>query len=196
MGKEAAGVMVSVEQRHLLEAVNPVASVVDVQCDGGGCLREAPAEDVHQRRRHSRHLYAGRHVLQAAHGRLRAEIGTALGRTPQRQLEQRVEAQAVAVVGVLVAAGNRQHPKAQHPGQAMGDQSRIAPVPRQPARRSASPRRRSAPRSNTKPPSEEIRPPSNAAVTFLRQMAGRSKGRRISSVMAGVANPLLVLKDV
>ncbi len=39
-----------------------------------------------------------------------------------------VEGQAVAVVGVLIAAGDRQHPKAQHPGQAMGNQSRIAPV--------------------------------------------------------------------
>ncbi len=48
---------------------------------------------------------------------------------------------------------------------------------RQSARRSAKPRRRSAARSNTRPPSEEFRPPSNAAVTFLRQTAGRSKGR-------------------
>ncbi len=42
-GQEAAGVMVCVEQRHLLEAVHPITGVVDVQRDGGGCLRETQA---------------------------------------------------------------------------------------------------------------------------------------------------------
>ena len=37
------------------------------------------------------------------------------------------------------------------------------------------------------PPSELIRPPSKAAVTFLRSTAGKENGRRLSSVMAGVA---------
>jgi len=70
-----------------------------------------------------------RHVLQPAHGWLRTQLVAAFRRPPHRQLEQRVEAQAVAVVGVLVAAGDGQHPKAQHLGQAMGNQSWIAPVP-------------------------------------------------------------------
>src|SRR5205807_6321559 len=37
------------------------------------------------------------------------------------------------------------------------------------------------------PPSELIRPPSKAAVIFLRSTAGKQNGRRLSSVMAGVA---------
>src|SRR5438270_6610202 len=37
------------------------------------------------------------------------------------------------------------------------------------------------------PPSELIRPPSKAAVIFLRRTAGKQNGRRLSSVMAGVA---------
>ena len=66
----------------------------------------------------------------------------------------------------------------------------------QPASVSARPRRRSASRSRTSPPSDEIRPPSKAAVTFLRRTAGRWKGRRLSSVMAGVALSLFGKKDV
>src|SRR5881275_1827004 len=50
------------------------------------------------------------------------------------------------------------------------------------------PSRRSAWASNITPPSELIRPPSKAAVIFLRQTAGKQNGRRLSSVMAGVAH--------
>ena len=57
----------------------------------------------------------------------------------------------------------------------------------QPASVSARPSRRSAARSSTSPPSDEIDPPAKSAVTFLRCTAGRSNGRRLSSVMAGVA---------
>ncbi len=54
----------------------------------------------------------------------RLMVVAAFRHTPHRQLEQQVEAQGVAVVGVLVAAGDGQHPKAQHLGQGMG-QSRL-----------------------------------------------------------------------
>ena len=49
------------------------------------------------------------------------------------------------------------------------------------------PRRRPASRRNSKPPSEEIAPPSKLADTILRETAGRSKGRKLSPLMAGVA---------
>ena len=41
-----------------------------------------------------------------------------------------------------------------------------------------------AARNSTSPPSDEIEPPAKSAVTFLRLTAGRSNGRRVSSVMA------------
>ena len=58
---------------------------------------------------------------------------------------------------------------------------------KQRASRSAMPSRRSAIASSITPPSEVRRPPSKAAVTFLRATAGNENGRRLSSVMAGVA---------
>src|SRR6267378_3995826 len=55
------------------------------------------------------------------------------------------------------------------------------------ASRSAMPSRRSAWANSMTPPSELIRPPSKAAVIFLRWTTGKQNGRRLSSVMAGVA---------
>src|SRR3981081_194678 len=49
------------------------------------------------------------------------------------------------------------------------------------------PSRRSAWASSMTPPSELIRPPSKAAVIFLRWTTGKQNGRRLSSIMAGVA---------
>ena len=65
----------------------------------------------------------------------------------------------------------------------------------QPASVSARPSRRSASRNSTSPPSDESNPPSKSALTFLRCAAGRSNGRRLSSVMAGVALSMLGKKD-
>ena len=69
-GEEAARVVVGVEERKLLVAVHRIAGVVDIQGDGGGRGGKGAAEEIDQRRRHARHLDAGRCVLQAAHGRL------------------------------------------------------------------------------------------------------------------------------
>ena len=116
-GQEAAGVVVGVEQRELLVAVHRIAGVVDIQRDGGGRGAEGAAEDIHQRRRHARHLGARGRVLQAAHGGLGAERAAALRRLPCGQLEHRVRAERVAVVGVLVTVGDGERAKAQHGGE-------------------------------------------------------------------------------
>ena len=68
-------------------------------------------------------------VLQPAHGGLGTEIAAALRRPADRQLEQRIGAQGVAVVGVLVAAGDREHPETQHGRQRVDRPRRVAPLP-------------------------------------------------------------------
>ena len=52
---------------------------------------------------------------------------------------------------------------------------------------SAMPSRRSAAARSITPPSELMRPPSKAAMTFLRDTAGKEKGSSVLCVMAGVA---------
>ena len=49
----------------------------------------------------------------------------------------------------------------------------------------------SAPAKSKTPPSELIRPPSNAAVTLFLQMLGKEKGRSLSLLVAGMADPVL-----
>ena len=128
-GQEAAGVVVGVEQRQLLAAVHRIAGIVDVEGDRRRRGGEAAAEEIDQRRRHARHLNARRRVLQPAHGRLRTQRAAAFWRPADGQLEQRIGAQGVAVVGILVSAGDREHAEAQHRRQRVHHQRRIAPLP-------------------------------------------------------------------
>src|SRR5262245_35067492 len=55
------------------------------------------------------------------------------------------------------------------------------------ARRAASPSVFSTPRSTSTPAFDESCPPSNPTLNFLRATDGRSNGRRVSSLMTGVA---------
>jgi len=85
-----------IEQRESLAAMHFVLGVVDVEHDALGDLREAVAEQVD----HHRHLALERErtgqVLQPADGRLRAQVGPAVGQATDRQLERRVVAQRSA----------------------------------------------------------------------------------------------------
>ena len=128
-GQEAASVVVGVEQRQLLVAVHRVAGVVDVEGDRRRRGGEAAAEDVDQGGRHARHLDARRRVLQPVHGRLGAQVAAALRRPADGQFEQRIGAQGVTVVGVLIPAGDREHAEAQHRRERVHHQRRVAPVP-------------------------------------------------------------------
>ena len=127
--QEAAGVVVGVEQRHLLVTVHRIAGVVDVEGDGRGRGREGAAEEIDQRRRHARHLKPRGRVLQTAHGRLRAQGAAALRRPAHGQLEEGIGAQGVAVVGIFVATRDREHAEAQHRRECMHHQRRVPPLP-------------------------------------------------------------------
>ena len=127
--QEASRVVVGVEQRQLLMAVHRIAGVVDVERDRRRRDREGAAEDVDQGGRQARHLDAGRRVLKPAHGGLGTQRAPALRRPAGRQLEQGIVAQGVAVVGILVSAGDREHAKAQHRRQRVNHPVGVAPLP-------------------------------------------------------------------
>jgi hypothetical protein len=67
-------------------------------------------------------------LAQPRHGRLRAQGRAARRRPARRHLEDRITAQRVAIVAILVAGGDREHAKAQHVGERMIDPPRVAPV--------------------------------------------------------------------
>ena len=116
---EAAAVVVGVEQRQLLAAVNPVLGVVDVEHDAARHLLEAVAEHLDHRRHHPLERGRAGQVLQPADGRLRAQIGAALGQPPDRHLEGRIGAQRIAVVAVGIARRDQQGAVSDHLGQRM-----------------------------------------------------------------------------
>ena len=67
---EATAVVIGVEQRELLTAVNPVLGVVDVEQDALGDLFEAVAEQLDHRRHHALERDRAGQVLKPRHGRL------------------------------------------------------------------------------------------------------------------------------
>ena len=73
----------------------------------------------------------------------------------------------IKVVGVFVAAADREHASAEHIDQAVHDPRRLAPIREYPGQLVGKPRRRSAIARSITPPFEVRRPPSKAAVTFL-----------------------------
>ena len=111
---EAAAVVIGIEQRELLAAVDPVLGVVDIEHDAPGNLLEAVAEQVDHRRHHPLECDCAGQILQPADGRLRAQIGAALGQPPDRHLERRIGFERVAVVGVGIARRDQQRPIADH----------------------------------------------------------------------------------
>jgi hypothetical protein len=126
--QKTALVVVGIEQRELLVAVNDINSVIDVErhCCGRGRIAGAIEID-HDTHQPDQVAQRGR-VLPPRDGRLRAQIGPAVGQPPAGQLESRVAAQPVEVVSILIAAGNGEDARAQDVGHEMGDPVLIAPV--------------------------------------------------------------------
>jgi hypothetical protein len=69
-----------------------------------------------------------RRVLQPRQRRLRTQVGAAVGQTPAGELERRIGAQAIQIVRVFIAAGDRENAGADHVGQRMDDPRRIATI--------------------------------------------------------------------
>ncbi len=134
--QEAALVVVGVEQRQLLVAVDHVAGVPRVSPRTGsdiqrhGLRRPGVGVDpgIDERVGQADHVAQARRVLQPRHGRLRAEIAAAVGQPPAGELEGRIATQVVEIVGVLVAHRDGEDPGADHVGQCVRDPRRIAAV--------------------------------------------------------------------
>gem|GEM_PF-7042125 len=105
------------------------------------------------------------------------------GKRPQGE----VLAQMIEIVRIFITAGDGEMRVRKLLPSAWVISNRLRGSAMTAASLSANPRRRSACPSNTTPATDVMRPPSKAALIFLRSTAGNEKGRRRSSVMAGVA---------
>lgn len=125
---KAAAVVIGVEQRQLLAAMDPILGVVDIQHDAPWHGLEAIAKQLDHRRHHADQRGPAGQVLQPADGRLRAQRTAAFGQPTDRHLEGRVDAQGLAVIGIRIAASDHQHPKTDHLGQRVLDTPAITRV--------------------------------------------------------------------
>ena len=117
-----------VEQRQLLAAMDDVAGVVDIERDAFGRCGIARHPLVDEGIGQADGIARGWCVRKARQGRPRAKISTAVRQAATGELEGRIGAQPVEVVAVLIAAGNRQDPGADHVRQPMGDAVLVAGV--------------------------------------------------------------------
>ena len=119
-GLEAIVVIMGVEQRQLLAAVDGIVGVVDIEHDALGNALEAGAEQIDQRQPHASQFAPRRRVLEPGQGRLAHQIIARLGQAAAGQLERRIETQNVEVVAVLIAAGDGEQACPDHVGVAVG----------------------------------------------------------------------------
>ena len=162
---KAAAVVIGVEQRQLLAAVNPVLGVVDVEQDAPRHLLEAVAEHLDHRRHHALERGRAGQVFQPADGRLRAQIGAALGQPPDRHLEGRIG-----------RAARRSRCRRDSPprsaGRGSGSSRRAcaAPVPARAGPRCNRPAARRSPAAARSPP---------AAISRRPRSSGRHRKRQV-----------------
>src|SRR4051794_14266713 len=185
--QEAVGIVVGVEQRQLLAAVDLVAGVVNVERDArrrrGVARHPLVDEGIGQTDR----IADSRRVLEPRQGRLRGKSGSLSGRRPQASLKagsqrsvskslQSSYPQAIANMRARIMSYTLWITRVT--SRASGNSA---------ASRAAIPSWRSASHSSITPPSDERRPPSKAAVTFFPRIAGNENGRWLWFGMAAVA---------
>ncbi|MHC2608456.1 hypothetical protein ACVMHZ_009922 [Bradyrhizobium liaoningense] len=118
----------SVEQRELLMAVDDIAGIIDVERDGCRLARVAIHPCVDQNVGQSDHVAQARSILQPRQRRLGTQIAARVRQPSAGQLECGIGPQMIEVVGVLVAAADREHARAEHIDKAVHDPRRIAPI--------------------------------------------------------------------
>lgn len=105
-----------------------VDGVVDIERHRRRRRRIAGTPEIDHHPHQAQDLAQRRGVLPARQGRLRAQVRSAVGQAAAGQLEGRVAAQGVEVVGIFPAAGDGQDAGAQDVRQSMDDARRIAVI--------------------------------------------------------------------
>ena len=126
--QEAACPIVAIPQRQLLAAVDDIDRLVDVERHHVRRRGIAGTIEIDHDAHHPHQLACRWCILPAAHRRLAGKTDSRAGQLACRQLEARIVAQQVKVVGILIAAGDRQHPCLQHVAQTMDNTALIAGV--------------------------------------------------------------------
>ena len=119
---------------------------------------------------------------------MRGQVNAGFRQPSAGELEGGVLAQIVKIIRIRVAAGDREHTRAQNIGYRMGDQVRIAVVGDERGKGVDQAKTLVGGGKNENLAVGTDLSPSNAAVTFFLQMFGKENGSRVSSSVAGMAD--------
>lgn len=130
---EAIAAGMCVEQCKLLLSVHCIVGVIDVEHDAARHALKTGTEQIDQFKPHARKLPPARGVLQARERRLPHQLGARHRQPSACHLQGRIAAQQIKVIAVLMATGNREHPRPRHVAVAVPDTPAIAIVRNVPA---------------------------------------------------------------
>ena len=116
-----------VPERKLLAAMGGTEGVVDVE-DLKPARLHGGAKLVNESCTQPRRRGLARCILETADGRLRGQRFAALWTAPNRKFHQRIMAQPIEVVSILVAARDRRYPRHQHLEHRVSDATLIASI--------------------------------------------------------------------
>lgn len=133
----------------------------------------------------ARHRDSGRHVLEPAHAGSRTEIAPALPRPADHQLEQRIIAQRVIVVGILFAAGDPEHGESEHRRERVRYRRWVSQLPGAADQRIGEPESAFARAQQDQAALRRDLTSSKTAVTNLRLTASKSNPSRLYCVLVG-----------
>ena len=125
-GLETILVIMGVEQRQLLAAVDGVVGVVDIENNAFRHTGKAGTKQIDHLEPHARQRTPRRCVLKPRQGRLAHQVRARLGQTPTGQLEGRIETQSIKIITVLIAAGNSEQARPDHVGVSVRRACRVA----------------------------------------------------------------------
>jgi hypothetical protein len=120
--------MMAVPKTQLLHAVSDITGVIDIERDRRRRRGIAGAVNVDQRASEPNQLTCGRRILPARHCWLAGKANRPVRQFAERQFEPRIMAQRVEIVGIFVAASDRQDPGAQYAIEAMGHTALVSGI--------------------------------------------------------------------
>ena len=125
---EAGAVVVRVEECEFLLAMHGIVRVVDVEHDCSRRPREASTIEIDLAEPDARQRTPVGQILEPRQRRLAHQIGAALRRASDSDLQGRIKAQRIDVITVLVAGRDHEHARQCHLGVAVTNTGRITIV--------------------------------------------------------------------
>ena len=126
--QEAALAIMAVPEGELLAAMDDINCLIYIKRHRDRRHGIARAVEINERACQTHQFARRRRILPAAHRWLACQADHAAGQFAERQLEPRIVTQTVEIIGIFIAAGDRQHASAQDVVEIVDDAALVARV--------------------------------------------------------------------